>query len=143
MHHAAQVFAQDIKFDIHNSSCLYPVEIGVLVGIGNNGYRKSIVSGIANSKTDSVHTYGTLFDSHIALQGHSLVKIVFESITPAPIGFFNQSKTAVWSTCPCTICPSRRPFTSRLRSRLTLSPGLSRPRFVLSRVSCIAVTVYS
>src|SRR5664280_1296475 len=50
---------------------------------------------------------------------------------------------AVWSTCPCTMWPSRRPSSLALRSRFTLSPGLSIPRLDFSSVSLIAVTVYS
>ena len=41
---------------------------------------------------------------------------------------------------PCTICPSSLPFMAMQRSRLTPCAGAQLPRFVLSRVSAIAVT---
>ena len=53
-----------------------------------------------------------------------------------------STQVAVWSTCPCTICPSSRPFIIMLRSTFTLSPTFSKPRFERSSVSFMAVTVY-
>ena len=50
--------------------------------------------------------------------------------------------TAVVSTWPCTICPSSRPLTGMLRSRLTSDPSRRSPRFERRRVSLMAVTVY-
>src|ERR1700722_1742334 len=49
-------------------------------------------------------------------------------------------QTAVASTCPWTIWPSRRPFMTRHLSRLTRSPGFQSPRLVFLSVSSMAVT---
>ena len=52
-----------------------------------------------------------------------------------------STQVAVWSTCPCTICPSSRPFIIMLRSTFTLSPTFNNPRLERSNVSFMAVTV--
>ena len=49
-------------------------------------------------------------------------------------------QVAVQSACPCTMCPSRRPFMMRHLSRLTLSPVFQVSRLVFWRVSSMAVT---
>ena len=73
--------------------------------------------------------------------------------SPAPCGSYSKVKyqlpsassfavqTAVWSTCPCTMCPSSRASGFIDRSRLTRSPSRSNPRLLLSSVSFMAVTV--
>lgn len=50
-------------------------------------------------------------------------------------------QVAVWSTCPCTKCPSMRLLASIHRSKLTKSPVFSWFRLVFSNVSWIAVTM--
>ena len=61
---------------------------------------------------------------------------------PMPSASLMSTHSAVSSTWPWTMCPSRRPLTCMDLSTLTLSPTFSCPMFERSSVSFIAVTVY-
>ena len=58
-----------------------------------------------------------------------------------PFKSFLFVQTPVVSACPWTRCPSIREFSSILLSKFTRSPDFRVPRFVLPKVSFIAVTL--
>lgn len=57
LHDTADVFSQNIKFDIHNTTHMNGVEVRMLIGIGNDSNLKCILSRIAHSQTDSINRH--------------------------------------------------------------------------------------
>ena len=109
-HHSADIFSDNIELNIYDRPYLNLVKISMFVGIRNDGHLKTIVGRITNRKVYSIYSNRAFIHRHIATFGHFLVKIISESKIPAPSASFTSVHTAVWSTCPWTICPSNRPF---------------------------------
>lgn len=57
MHHAAQVFANDVKLNIYNTTYLESVKIGMLISIRYNGYLKGVIRWVTNRQADSIDCY--------------------------------------------------------------------------------------
>ena len=57
MHHAAQVFANDVKLNIYNTTYLESVKIGMLISIRYNGYLKGVIRWVTNRQADPIDCY--------------------------------------------------------------------------------------
>ena len=48
MHHAAQILADDIEFNVYDTSYLESMEVGMFVCIRDDGHLETIVRRVAN-----------------------------------------------------------------------------------------------
>ena len=55
LHHAAQILADNIKLQVHYATNLKRMEVGMFIGIWDNGNLESIFSRIADRQTYSIH----------------------------------------------------------------------------------------
>ena len=76
--HASQVLADDIEFQIHDSTWLDGMEIGVLEGVGNNANLKGILCGATHGKAHTVHGNASLVHRKIASSHHIRRSLVLE-----------------------------------------------------------------
>ena len=82
-------FAEYIEFQIDFSPCLYGVEIGVLIGKGDNVYLERVVRGVAYGKADTIYGNGAFVYAEIAFTGHFEVEGIAESVDIAALGVFD------------------------------------------------------
>ena len=78
-HHATYVFSDDVKFDIDNGSLLDVLEVGMFVGIRDNGNREGVFLRIADSEACAVDSDGSFFYGQISLVRHLLIVLILES----------------------------------------------------------------
>ena len=82
------VFAQDVKLQIDNGAHLNILEVGVLQGIGNDGYLECVICGIAYRERYAVDGDRTLVNGEIATKCHFLVLGILEGEVGRTIGIF-------------------------------------------------------
>lgn len=82
-------FTEYIEFQIDFSPCLYGVEIGMLVGKGDNVYLERVVRGITYCKADTVYGNGAFVYAKIAFTGHFAVEGIAEGVDVTALGVFN------------------------------------------------------
>ena len=57
MHHAAQILANDVEFNVYNTTYLESVEVRVFVCIRNDSHLETVVSRITYSKAYTIYSY--------------------------------------------------------------------------------------
>lgn len=100
LHHPAQILADNIEFQIDNTTYMQCMEIGMLVRIRDDGYLEGIFRRIADRQADSVYRNRTLVDCKIATLCHFRIKSILEGEIPASFRTSIATQVAVWSTCP-------------------------------------------
>ena len=65
-HGPQYILAQHVEFQIYAVAGLELMEVGVVVGIGNDGYHKSIVVAGESGKADAIDADGTFFHEQLA-----------------------------------------------------------------------------
>ena len=78
------VFANHIKFQVHRISFLDLVEVGVFVGVGNDGHRKLILTRVNNGQADAIDTNGTFLYGDVVL-----ILVILEVKKPASFSIIN------------------------------------------------------
>ena len=89
MHHTAQILADDVELNVHDTSHLEGMEVGMLVSIRNDGHLETIVGRIAYSQTYSIDGYGPLVHGHVTSLRHLLVEFIFKGEIPASFGILD------------------------------------------------------
>ena len=83
--HSRNVFPDDVELDVDDGSLLDGVEVGVVVGVGDDADLEGVGCGTANGKADTIDSHATLIDSEIAVLDHLLRALVFEGVLMAAL----------------------------------------------------------
>ena len=78
MHHAAQIFANDVELEVYNATNGEVVEVGMLESIWNDAYLESVVCGTAYGEGNAVDGDAALVHTEVATANHILVALVLE-----------------------------------------------------------------
>ena len=81
----ADILANDVKLDVHTASHLEGMEVGVLVGVGDDGHLEGIVRRVAHRQAHPVHRHRTLVHGQVSATRHLSVKRIFEGEVPASL----------------------------------------------------------
>lgn len=92
-HHIAQVFADNVEFEIYDTARFDAVEIGVLVRVGNDRHFEAVGLRVADREAYAIDGDRTFFDGGISLCCHFGREIVCERVTPTAVLFYDR-KTA-------------------------------------------------
>ena len=96
--HAGEVLAEDVELDVDYGADRNILEVGVLVGIGDDahGYIALAVLdiGFAHSETDTVDADRTLVHTEVAALYHLPVGVVLKTIVPTAVRL-----THLYATC--------------------------------------------
>lgn len=76
MFQTRNVFADDVKLQVYLRAYFDIVEVGVVVGVGNDADLKTIVSGVANGKAHTIDGHATFVHAEIATLCHFAVGFV-------------------------------------------------------------------
>lgn len=63
------VFSKNVKLDVYNGAWLEVVEVGVLIGVRNDGNRKLATLGVYHRETDTIDRNGSLWNSEVVFSG--------------------------------------------------------------------------
>ena len=85
LHHAAQILADNIKLQVHYATNLKRMEVGMLIGIWDNGNLESIFSRITDRQTNSIHCNRTFVNSKISSFCHFRIECILECKIPAAL----------------------------------------------------------
>src|SRR5690554_2762629 len=80
---ATYILTYYIKFKVYNTALLNLMKISVFVCIGNDGYLETVISGFYNGQTDSINSYRTFVNCHIAFLSHLFIILILEGVIPA------------------------------------------------------------
>ena len=73
-----KILADDVEFEVYDRAFDNVAEIGVLEGVGYDGYTEARYGAVAHGETHAVYSHRAFFYGHIALESHFAGHIVFE-----------------------------------------------------------------
>lgn len=85
VHDTADVFADNVEFEVHYTAFLDLVEIGMLVGVGNDRHLETVVLRVAYGEAYPVHGNRSFLYGHIAFGSHFGIEVVGEGIVSASV----------------------------------------------------------
>ena len=85
VHDAADVFADDVELEVDDAADFDLVEVGVFVGVGDDGHLEAVILRVAYGEAHAVDRYRALLDGHVAFGGHLGVEVVDEGVVAAAI----------------------------------------------------------
>ena len=80
------VFSEYIELEVHHASLFKILEVGMLVGVWNNGHREGAIAGIDYREADAIYANGALLDGDISFQGIVVEGEYFAAIHVGNIG---------------------------------------------------------
>ena len=105
--HAGEVLAEDVELDVDYGADRNILEVGVLVGIGDDAHGYIALSvfdiGFAHSETDTVDADRTLVHTEVATLYHLPVGVVLKTIVPTAVRL-----THLYATCGLVHVPPAR-----------------------------------
>ena len=72
------VLADDVELEVDNRSDADVLEVGMLHGVGDDGYLKRVLRGVADGQRYAVNSYAALIDREVAVASHLAVQLVLE-----------------------------------------------------------------
>ena len=79
LHHAAEIFADDVELEVDYGIDADVVEIGIVEGVGNDAHLELVVGGATYSEADTIDSDATLVDRDISPACHLRVSLIAEA----------------------------------------------------------------
>lgn len=83
------VFAEDVEFEVDVGAEGDAAEVGVLHGIGDDGYAEGAGGGVAHGEADAVDCDGAFFDGEVSAAAHFGGDVVGEAEVAGAVDVFD------------------------------------------------------
>jgi len=80
-----QIFTNHVKFKVDAVAWLYLLQVGVFIGVGNDGHGKPVVDQIECCKADAIDADAPFFNEQM-----SKLSWILEGVEPAPVLVFHS-----------------------------------------------------
>ena len=85
LHQSAEIFSDDVEFDVDNASDADFAEVSMFERVRNNRHLEAVGLGVADGKRHAVDGYGAFFDGNVSFSRHFRRDVVGEREVSATV----------------------------------------------------------